>query len=148
MKWFVRILAVAIVVGLGWLFLSPPTLRLEVTGASLSCRPLGWEMPAEVTLAKDPSDREATIERYLQETGPWADASDPLTDQQIRDLNAETIAGATDDADALCGEARQNRQTTLLLGSAASLALLVWWRTRRTTPESTIDRSTSPDKEI
>jgi hypothetical protein len=129
--WFPRVFAAVVILVLGWLFFAPPSLTLEGTGDSLSCRALGSGGSEKVTLAKDPSDRAEVITRYLEEPGPGADDSGALSDEEVRAANDETIAEATAEAQALCADARQNRQTTLLLGSAASLALLIWWRTRR-----------------
>ena len=121
MIWLRRILTVAIIVGLGWLFLSPVTLRLEGTGDVISCQPLGWGVAEEVSLLSSPVEDQDAIERYLVETGVADDAS----------VSNELVDQAEANVAQYCSDARQNRQSALLVGLALSLALLVVWRTRR-----------------
>lgn len=126
-RWLPRAIALLLLVALGWLYLSPPTLHLGATDGVIACRPLGVETPGDVWLTTG-GEREETVQAYLESAGPWID---DVRDADDSATNASLLERAVADADRLCHDARENRQTTLLLGTAALLALLIW-RTRRT----------------
>lgn len=119
MAWVKTAVVVGVLFLIGWLFLSPPTVL--AAGERIDCRPLGWEMQGGVSLDGYDSTSGAAgteaIERFLE--------SSPSAQQDS--LRTEAEAGLV----AACGDARENRTVTLGLTTAAALAVLVVFRTRR-----------------
>jgi len=141
-KWFRRVLTLVIIVGLGWLYLSAPGIRLDTTNDVIACQPLGFQTPKDVVLLAYPIDTEETIEKYLEESA-FIDASDPNS-------RPEQLERAKADVASLCQDARQDRAATLTVALAAALGLLVWWRTRRPRlePADSTRTSDASQKEI
>ena len=114
-----RALVVALV--LGWLLLAPPTFRVETTGDVVTCRPIGleWRQPVDLS-GRLPSNQFDAVEHYVEQV----EGADPLTVQeQLR---------------AACGDAREDRQTLLIVVLAVVLGALVVRRGHLRTGSTTV----------
>lgn len=106
-----RVLVAAVV--LGWVLLAPPTFRVESTGDTVSCQSLGtaWREPVDLA-DRLPSDQLDAVEHVVAEV--------PGTD----------LSAAADRLRAACRDARQDRQTLLIVVLAVVIGALVIDRTR------------------
>ena len=129
MKWWARIITVLFFVALGWMFLSPPTVAIDIDASNgsvhdrLICEALGLgDVDLSPMNGQISQKRYETLEKYLVARG-HVDEDGELADGFINDAEAA--------AQSLCDASRQNRQTAMLVSSVVFLTALVWWRTRR-----------------
>ena len=127
MKWFYRALVVALVAGLAWLYFSPPVVTLDSTGAAISCEPLGFETPGTISPLSSPLALDDIINQYLE-------SDELIDDDSTAEQRADAYNRARADIAAGCSDARESRQASLIVGSAAVLGLLIWRRTAVSTP--------------
>lgn len=110
--------ALVALIGVGWLYMTSPTVSLYGTTHSVACRPLAWSGGAGGISPSlpYPSSSEATNE--------WLDANggtgpgDRFADPGERTLAQEVLVQA-------CADARQGRQTLTMLVAIAAATLIL-----------------------
>lgn len=122
MGWLKAAIVAALVVAVGWLFWSPPTFAVSAT-QSVSCRPLGWEMPGVASLYGYDSTVQGgseAVDEALESLSGTADA------EQQASFREAVEAGLL----VACGDARENRMALLTVAVGTTLAVLILFRTR------------------
>jgi hypothetical protein len=117
MTWGQWGLALVAVVVLGVLVLTPPSFQVFATGDVVTCRPIGLERRGTVPLSSS-SGADDAIDNYL--------ADEELADDEVAARRAEAEAAAIRG----CANARQDRQTLIMIALAGLLGALVVMRTR------------------
>ncbi|MFG6503308.1 hypothetical protein [Microbacterium sp. P05] len=128
--WLKAAIVAIVVLGIGWLFFSPSTVTVGAD-QTVSCRPLGWEMPGAVSVHGYDSTTNGgaeAIETSLESLGESAD------EEQEARFRERAEAGLL----AACGDARTNRFASIVLVMGASLAVLIVYRTRGNRNEAVV----------
>jgi hypothetical protein len=115
MRWFVGVFVVVSVVFLGWLWLSPPSVMVNQTGAWYDCPSFGPAYSGGVDLSPPSSEAETgIIASWLKAVG-YSDT----------DITPAMQATAHESLVHACDEARQNRQNAMTIGSVSAATILI-----------------------
>ncbi|WP_285725817.1 hypothetical protein [Psychromicrobium xiongbiense] len=125
MRWTTGMFVIVAVVVLGWLWLSPVPVKVNTTQATFACSPLGPTADGDVGLLyASNSEGALLIKDWLKAVG-YSDT----------DITSQMTATAEASLAQACDSARQNRQTTLTLGSVTAgtitICAVIVMRTRR-----------------
>ncbi len=114
MRWILGVFVVVSVAFLGWLWLSPPSVQVNQTGAWYDCPSFGPAYSGGVDLQSSNVDDTKLIAAWLKAVG-YDDA----------DITPQMRATASDSLAHACDEARQNRQNAMTIGSVTAATIVI-----------------------